>query len=56
MEPSLQTNLPPAQWETPPLLPLHGVLAASAAFENVNAISKTRIARIIFHPLEKRQP
>jgi len=30
IEPSLQTNDPPAQWEMPPFFPEHGVFPASA--------------------------
>lgn len=30
IDPSLQTNFPPLQWDTPPLLPEHGVFAARA--------------------------
>ena len=30
IDPSLQTCLPPAQWDTPPFLPLQGLLPACA--------------------------
>lgn len=47
IDPSLQTNLPPAQWETPPLLPEHGVLAACESGASASVAARRAVRRII---------
>jgi len=42
MLPSLQTNLEPEQWETPPFLPLQGVFAANTAVDNIDSEKKVK--------------
>jgi hypothetical protein len=42
IEPSFQTNLSPAQWEMLPLLPEHGLLAASAGIAVTKAAARIR--------------
>jgi len=42
IEPSLQTNWPAAQCETPPLRPEHGVLPAAAAPIAMQATSNSQ--------------
>lgn len=42
IDPSLQTNLPLLQWETPPFLPLHGVFLAIAGVDDkTNTVANT---------------
>lgn len=54
IEPSLQTNVAPSQWEMPPLRPEHGVLAANNGMltnrDATKAISWKRIS-LISYPL-----
>ena len=45
IEPSLQTNFPLAQWDTPPFLPLQGVLPACAATDS--SASEKRINSLL---------
>ena len=42
IEPSLQTNFPPAQCAMPPLPPEHGVLAAKAEIAVLSVKTRTR--------------
>lgn len=50
MDPSLQTCFPPAQCETPPFLPLQGVLPASAASQSSTNDNSKTLARCFFIP------